>query len=117
MAIHSNLYTVNDLAFQKFIDHPDQPVIVDFWAPWCSPCRAIASVFERLSDQYQGKLRFARMNIDDDPEAAKRLGIQAIPTLIVFDKGNVVERIIGPHPSQLQTNIDRILARLSGTTV
>lgn len=68
-----------------------------------------------MSDQYQGKLRFARMNIDENPNAAQTLGIQAIPTLIVFYKGNVVERIVGPNPAQLESVIDRILAKISGS--
>ena len=105
----------NDANFQSDVLASDKLTVVDFWAEWCGPCRAIAPVFERLSDQYQGKLRFARMNIDEYPNAARTLGIQAIPTLIVFYKGNVVERIVGPNPARLQAEIDRILAKISGS--
>jgi thioredoxin 1 len=82
-------------------------VVVDCWAAWCAPCRAIAPVIEQLAKAYSGKVVFGKLNVDENPETQQRFGIQAIPTLLVMKKGQEVDRIVGALPkSQLESKID-----------
>jgi thioredoxin 1 len=99
-----NIIEVTDSSFEQDVLQSDQPVLVDFWAPWCGPCRAIAPVVEELSADYGSKLKVAKCNVDG------KYGIRAIPTLIIFKGGNVSEQITGAvAKSQITAAIDKVL--------
>ena len=81
--------------FDRHLERTDAPVVVDFWAPWCGPCRAMAPIFERAAKELEPRARFAKVNVDEEPAISARYGIRGIPTLIVFDHGKVVKQHAG----------------------
>jgi len=104
---------ITDAAFAQEVLKSDQPVLVDFWAPWCGPCRAIAPVVEEIAGAYAGRAKVFKMNVDDNPQTPSQYGIRGIPTLIVFRGGQVKEQIVGvgPNPkAQLSKALDGALA-------
>ncbi len=90
--------TVNDENFSDEVLRSDIPVLVDFWAEWCGPCKVVGPTIEELASDYQGKVKVAKLNVDDNPEAAGRFGVRSIPTLIVFKDGEAQQTVVGVRP-------------------
>lgn len=93
-----NTVELTDGNFDTEVLQSASPVLVDFWAPWCGPCRQIAPLIDQLGQQYAGKVKVGKVNIDDNPEVTNQYGIQSIPTLMVFRGGEVTERFVGMPP-------------------
>lgn len=103
----ANVAEFTDTNFQIEVVSSSQPVLVDFWAPWCGPCRMIAPLIEELASEYAGSVKIGKLNIDDSPNAAGQYGVSSIPTLMVFKGGEVVERFVGVQPkNRLQKALD-----------
>jgi thioredoxin 1 len=102
--------TVDDANFDQTVLQAETPVLVDFWAPWCRPCIMAAPVLEELAEEYDGRITFAKLNVDQNAKTATKYGIMAIPNLIIFKNGNPASQIIGYKPKEeLKRDLDAIL--------
>jgi thioredoxin 1 len=107
----SNVTEVSDGSFDQEVLQSDVPVLIDFWAPWCGPCKAISPIVEELAGEYQGRLKVVKMNVDDNPQTPSRYGVRGIPNLVLFKGGQVADQIIGAVPKgHLVRAIDRTLS-------
>lgn len=93
-----NVIEVSDATFASEVLHAPLPVLIDFWAPWCGPCRAIAPIVEEIANEYAGKLKVVKMNVDENPRTPAQYGVRGIPNLIVFKNGEVQQQITGAVP-------------------
>ena len=94
----SEVSEISDATFDAEVLDSQTPVLIDFWAPWCGPCRAISPIVEELAGEYDGKVKVVKMNVDDNPQTPAKYGVRGIPNLIVFKGGNVHEQIVGAVP-------------------
>ena len=102
---------VTEETFEQAVLEAKTPMLVDFWAPWCGPCRAVAPILEELAVDYEGKIGIARLNVDESPTLAARYGISAIPNLIIFKGGKPVSQIVGYRPkAELKKALDETLS-------
>ena len=107
-----SIKTVDQNTFQKTVLESSVPVLVDFWAPWCGPCKAIAPAIDELSRDYDGKVEFAKVNVDESPFIASKYSVMSIPTIIVFKNGQPEQHVVGMKPkNHLKKMIDTVLEK------
>lgn len=101
---------VTDSNFEQEVIKSDKPVVVDFWAVWCGPCKLIAPIMEEFANEYDGKIKIAKVDVDNNPNIAIKFGIRSIPTILFFKEGKIVAQVIGALPkSHFQEKISKLL--------
>ena len=104
--------TVSDATFAAEVERSPLPVLVDAWAPWCGPCRTVAPALEELAAELAGRVRIAKLNVDENPQTASRFDVRSIPTLLIMVGGREIERIVGAQPKQaIRERLERVLGR------
>ena len=106
----ANVVEVTDETFEAEVIKAETPVLVDFWAPWCGPCKALGPVLSEIADERNTEIKVVKVNIDDNQEYAFKLGVMSIPTLVVFKDGQPIDKIVGAHP---KTTIDARINKLA----
>ena len=105
----SSIVTLTQENFSQQVLQSSAPVLVDFWAEWCGPCKMIAPLLDELADEYDGKVKIGKVNIDEQQQLAAEYGVRAIPTLLVFHRGEVAEQIVGARSKRdLKASLDRV---------
>ena len=107
----SSAKAVTDASFQSDVLEHDKPIMVDFWAEWCGPCRAVSPILDAIASEHSDKLDIVKLNVDDNPETAEKYGITSIPAMFVFQNGEIVKRVIGAKPKPaLEADLAEFLA-------
>lgn len=107
----NNTFNVSDTSFDSDVIKSDVPVLVDFWAPWCGPCVAISPVLDELAQEYDGRVKIAKMNVDENTDVPASFGVRSIPYMVLFKEGKMVDSLVGSQPKpRLKDLLDKALA-------